>query len=169
VDQPTVKSNKTANFVGMFLASYMLLAASLTNYLLYDRYPLLRVDTALAYLILAVVAALISGLFAAFNIWFQKLLFALLIALIVDINTDGSIWPGAAAAIFLVLTVRAKEVPHQLFVIFGGFFLVSSLIGLGQNKTCQKYYASTDQQTGDNPCAARRAYRHRGLSQIGVW
>jgi hypothetical protein len=134
MDQPTVKSNKTANFVGMFLASYMLLAASLTNYLLYDRYPLLRVDTALAYLILAVVAALIAGLFAAFNIWFQKLLFALLIALVVDINTDGSIWPIAAAAIFLVLTVRAKEVPHQLFVIFGGFFLVSSLIGLGQSK-----------------------------------
>jgi H+/Cl- antiporter ClcA len=115
VDQPTVKSSRTANFLGVFLASYILLAASLTNYLIYDRYPLLRLDTALSFLILGAVVALISGFYASLNIWVQKLLFALLIALVIDINTDGVIWPVAAAAIFLVFTVHAKEVPHQLF------------------------------------------------------
>ncbi len=134
MDQPTVKSSRTANFVGVFFASYILLAASLTNYLIYDRYPLLRLDTGLAFLILGAVVALLSGLHAALNIWFQKLSFALLIALAIDINTDGAIWPGVAAAMFLIFTVRAKEVPHQLFAIFGGFFLISSLIGLGQSQ-----------------------------------
>lgn len=134
MEQKSVKSSKTAIFISVFAASYTLMAASLANYLVYDKYPLLRLDTALAFLILGAIAAAISGVYAVLGVWFQKLLFAVLTALVVDINTDGSIWPIAAAAIFIMVTFRAKEVPHKLFAIFGGFFLVSSLIGLGQSK-----------------------------------
>jgi hypothetical protein len=129
-----VQQSKAERFKWVFLASYALLAASLVNYLVYDKYPLLRFDTAGAFLILAAICAVFSLAYANVGLWIRRAMDALLIVFVVDINIEGDIWPVVTAFAYFLITWRLKDALHRLIAIFGGFLFISSLIGMGQSK-----------------------------------
>lgn len=130
----TADRQEYGTFAGAFLASYLLLAAALANYLVYDRYPLVRTEVVAAFLVLALICAGVAWLYSRVGKWPQRLFDALLIALLADFFVDGALIPFAAAALYLIVSLWLNEAPHKLFAIFGGFVLLSSLLGLGESE-----------------------------------
>lgn len=126
--------SKRGVFAGVFLASFLLLTASLANYLVYDKYPLLRLEVAAAVFWLGSACALLSLLYISTGLWTRRLMDALLVAFVADINIEHTTWPLVAGGGYFLLSWFLREAPHKLLAIFGGFVLVSSLLGLGESK-----------------------------------
>lgn len=134
LENGAIKDRALGRFTGAFLASFLLLAASLANYLVYDKYPLFRVEVAAAAFWLALACTLFSFLYRFTGLWTRRILDTLLIALVADINMENTIWPMVAGGGYFVVSLFLKEAPHKLFATFGGFVLVTSLLGLGQSQ-----------------------------------
>jgi hypothetical protein len=136
-----------------FLASFLLLAASLVNFLMYDKYPMLRPEIFAAFLALALFCALMAFIYARVGIWGRRLLDVLLIAFVIDLNVDSGWWPVLGACAYFLISLRLKEAPHQFLAIFGGFVMISSMIGIGER---QPWLSETKPAQKDGTVASNR-------------
>lgn len=136
-----------------FLASFLLLAASLVNFLMYDKYPMLRPEIFAAFLALALFCAMMAFIYARVGIWGRRLLDVLLIAFVIDLNVDNGWWPVLGACAYFLISLRLKEAPHQFLAIFGGFVMISSIIGIGER---QPWLSETKPAQKDGTVASNR-------------
>lgn len=117
-----------------FAAGVVLLLASLANFLLYNDYPLLRLDVAVVVAAIIGLSAIMAFFYSAQRQWGRSLLEGALVALIVDLNT-----PWVAAAILLGIGVGAigwwlKRSFIGPLAVLGSVILVTTLAGLGDNE-----------------------------------
>ncbi len=113
----------------IFPASFLTLSASLLNFLNYQSYPLLRIDTLAAFAVLATICAIVTGLYLIAKPIFRSILEALLVTLLVDINVSGlAVSLGILIVATAILAAFGRSI-SRILAVFGGIVLLATLAG----------------------------------------
>lgn len=133
-DVPEGARSRTAGAVLIgqaFGASFLTLSASLANFLVHQGYPLLRIDVAATFGILAGVCLLGTLIYGLMPRPFRSLMEAALIILLVDINFTGAGTAFVIGIIVLIGLVFFQKSLTGLLTVFGAIVLATTVVGIG--------------------------------------
>jgi hypothetical protein len=150
-----------------FLAAFFALSASLANFLVHDGYPVLRLEAALAYAVLAGVAAVFALLHAGSRPWVRRVLEGLLVAFAVDLNFSNGLAAAAAGIVAFAVGFRLKERLASLIAVFSAIVLAATLAGAGDTRqwlTHRHFARNEHPQRNDLPAVVHILFdEHLGI------
>lgn len=117
-----------------FAGGFALLLASLVNFLIYNNYPLLRLDVALVTAGIAVLCAVLAWVYVITPRLVQALMEAVLIGFIIDLNSRQLPIAIGVGAVVLLFVFFARTSILRFAPMIGAFVLVTSLMGFSERK-----------------------------------
>lgn len=131
VEKAAERQSVTTSPTYVFLSGFLCLSAALANFLIYQGYPLLRVEVLFSFSLLAVVSIAMSFLYFYSPGIVKHFWEALIISILVDMHfIDNFAYTLLALAVIFIFLIFLRVSPLRLLAIFGGLVLVTTLFGL---------------------------------------